>query len=91
MLFGGLIFREAYFRRSLLLEGILRLGLTIKTDNSNSPWAYIREGLLSEAYLRLRFRGGVGYFWEGLLSEFCMALAPDGKDGRCPFLLLCDH
>ena len=23
------------------------LGLTIKTVNPNSPWAYIREGLLS--------------------------------------------
>ena len=49
------------------------LGLTIKTVNSNSPWAYIREGLLSEGYLRLRFGGlifGRAYFWEGLLSEF---------------------
>ena len=33
------------------------LGLTIKTADSNSPWAYIREGLLSEGYLRLRFGG----------------------------------
>ena len=49
------------------------LGLTIKTPNSNSPWAYIREGLLSEEYLRLRFGGLIferAYFWEGLLSEF---------------------
>ena len=48
-------------------------GLTIKTVNSNIPWAYFREGLLSEGYLRLRFGGlifGRGYFWEGLLSEF---------------------
>ena len=37
------------------------LGLTIKTVNSNSPWAYIREGLLSEGYLQ-----DLG----GLLSEF---------------------
>ena len=52
--------------------------MTIKTANSNFPWAYIREGLLSEGYLRLRFGGGGGgglifgrvYFWEGLLSEF---------------------
>ena len=29
----------------------------LKTANSNSPWAYIREGLLSEGYLRLRFGG----------------------------------
>ena len=48
-------------------------GLTVKTVSSNSPWAYIREGLLSEGYLRLRFGGlifGRAYSWEGLLSEF---------------------
>ena len=51
-MFGG-----AYFRRGLLSEGILhfKMGWTwqyqdnnlkqIKTANSNSPWAYIREGL----------------------------------------------
>ena len=33
------------------------LGLTMKTASTNSPWAYIREGLLSEGYLRLRFGG----------------------------------
>ena len=33
------------------------LDLTIKTASTNSPWAYIREGLLSEGYLRLRFGG----------------------------------
>ena len=44
-------------------------GLSIKTASSNSPWAYIRKGLLSrsEGYLGLRFGGGGG----GLLSEFC--------------------
>ena len=31
--------------------------LTAKTASTNSPWAYIREGLLSEGYLRLRFGG----------------------------------
>ena len=34
---------------------------------------YIREGLLSGGFLRLRFGGfiiGRAYFWEGLLSEF---------------------
>ena len=35
------------------------LGLTIRTVDSNSPWAYIREGLLSEGYLRLRFKGHI--------------------------------
>ena len=33
------------------------LGLTIKTATNNSPWAYFREGLLSEGFLRLRFAG----------------------------------
>ena len=27
----------------------------LKTASTNSPWAYIREGLLSEKFLRLRF------------------------------------
>ena len=29
-----------------------------KTASTNSPWAYIREGLLSEGYLLLRFGEG---------------------------------
>ena len=35
-----------------------------KTASTNSPWVYIREGLLSEGFLRLRFGGA--YFWDGL-------------------------
>ena len=35
-----------------------------KTASTNSPWAYIQEGLLSEGFLRLRFVGA--YFREGL-------------------------
>ena len=77
----------AYFRGSLFSEGLIIGGnfafqngsdLTIKTTSTNSPWAYIREGLLSEGYLRLRFWGlifGRAYFFfggggGGLLSEF---------------------
>ena len=44
------------------------LDLTIKTASTNSPWAYIREGLLSEGYLHLRFGGlifGRAYLWGG--------------------------
>ena len=33
------------------------LGLTIKTASANSPWAYTREGLLSERFVRLKFGG----------------------------------
>ena len=42
------------------------LGLTITTANSNSPWAYIREGLLPKGYLHLRFGGlisGKAYYY----------------------------
>ena len=42
------------------------LDLTIKTASTNSPWASIREGLLSVGYLRLRFGGlifGRAYFF----------------------------
>ena len=32
--------------------------IKLKTANTNSAWAYIREGLLSERYLGLRIGGG---------------------------------
>ena len=56
----------AYFRRGLLLEG---------TASTNSPWANVREGLLSVGFVRLRFGGlifGTAYFFlgGGLLLEF---------------------
>ena len=40
----------------------------LKTASTNSPWAYIRKGLLSEGFLRLRFGGlifGRAYFFGG--------------------------
>ena len=61
------LFCWAYFRGSLFSEGLIiggnfafqnGLDVTIKTASTNSPWACIREGLLSEGYLRLRFGGG---------------------------------
>ena len=54
----------AYFRGSLFLEGLIigrnfafqnGLGLTIKQLALTVHWANIREGLLSEGFLRLRF------------------------------------
>ena len=42
----------------------------LKTASTKSLWAYIREGLLSEGYLRLRCGGlifGWAYFWRGLI------------------------
>ena len=70
------------------------LDLTMKTASTNSPWAYIREGVLSEGHLRLRFGGlifGRTYFGGrgggGLLSEFygtstatCVSLTECQKD-----------
>ena len=76
------LFCWAYFRGSLFSEGLIiegnfafqnGLDLTIKTASTNSPWAYIQEGLFR--YLCLRYGGA--YFWAylgwgggGLLSEF---------------------
>ena len=60
------LFFWTYFWGSLFSEGLIiggnfafqnGLDLTIKTASANRPWAYIREGLLSERYLRLRFVG----------------------------------
>ena len=82
----GLIFvQKAFllglFSGKLVLEGFIiggnfafqnGLDLTIKTASINCPWAYIREGLFSEGYLRLRFGGlifGRAYFLGGLFSE----------------------
>ena len=81
------------------MEGIFLfqngLDLTMKTASTNCPWPYIREGLLSEGYLRLRFGGlifGRTYFGGrgrggGLLSEFygtsiatCVSLTECQKD-----------
>ena len=58
---GKLIFGGACYWREWV-----RLDLTIKTASSNSPWAYIWEGLLSEGYLRLKFGGlifGRAYYY----------------------------
>ena len=65
------------------------LGLTISSlkyyENSlkqltkastNSPWAYIWEGLLSEGYLRLRFGRlifGGAYFWGAYYRNFTVS------------------
>ena len=61
-----LMFVQKAFLLGLFLEGLVigrnfafqnGFDLSIKNSNSNSPWAYIREGLLSEGYLHLRFGG----------------------------------
>ena len=69
-----LIFRGAYYWKGFCISKWV--GLENKTASTNSPWAYIWEGLLSEGFLRLRFGGIIfrrAYFGGGgggLLSEF---------------------
>ena len=77
---GELIFGGAYYWKEFCvskwvgLDNKNRLKLyenslkRLKTASTNSPWAYIREGLLLEGFLRLRFGGLIfrrAYFWEG--------------------------
>ena len=75
----GLIFVQKAFLLGLVSEGLIiggnfafqnELCLTIKTALTNSPWAYVREGLSTERYLRQRLEGGGGYFREGLFFIF---------------------
>ena len=66
---GQLIFGGAYYWKEFCVSKLLGLNnknslkdyenslKQLKTASTNSPWAYIREGLLWEGYLRLRFRG----------------------------------
>ena len=63
---GELIFGVACYRKEFCVTKWC--GLSIKTASSNSSWPYIREGLLSEGYLCLRFGGA--YFREGLIFFF---------------------
>ena len=67
------LFCWAYFRGSLFSEGLIigrnfkfqnGLDLTVKTAGTNSPWAYIREGLLSQRIFASEIWGT--YFREGL-------------------------
>ena len=60
---GELIFGGAYYGKEFFVSKWV--GLDNKMVSSNSLWAYIWEGLLSEGFFRLRF------FWGGgLLLEF---------------------
>ena len=52
---GELIFGGAYYWKEFCVSNWV--GLDNKTASTNSPWAYIWEGLLSEGFLRLRFGG----------------------------------
>ena len=58
-------------------------GLDLKNSNSNnSQWAYNREGLLSEEYLRLRFGeliSGSLIFGELVVILYCIWSANSGN------------
>ena len=64
---GELIFAGAYYWKAFCISKWV--GIDNKTASTNSPWAYIWEGLLSEGFLRLRFGGPISR-GGGLLSEF---------------------
>ena len=80
---GELIFGGAYYWKEFCVSKWVGLdnknGLKhyenslkqLKTASTKSLWAYIREALLSEGFLRLRFGGGLifgrAYFWGGLI------------------------
>ena len=66
------LFCWAYFRWSLFLEGLVigrnfsfqnGFGLSIKTASNNSPWAYIREGLLFFFFFFFVVGGGGGAYY----------------------------
>ena len=66
-------FRGSLFSKELIIGGNFAfqngLDLKINSARTNSPWAYIREGLLWEGYLRLKFGGLISgrayFFWGG--------------------------
>ena len=63
---GEFIFRGVYYWKEFCLSKWVELDN--KTASTNSPWAYIWEGLLSEGFLYLRFGGlifGRAYFFFG--------------------------
>ena len=66
---GELIFGGACYQKQFYISKWVWL---VKIAGSNSPWAYIREGLLTEGHLRLRFGGGGGggLFSGGLIYLF---------------------
>ena len=83
-LFAGLIFGGEYCWKQFCISKWVGLDNNnsdkhyenslkqLKTANTNSPWAYNREGLLSEGFLRLTFGElifGRAYFCGALFSR----------------------
>ena len=69
---GELIFGGAYYWREFCISKWV--WFVKRNNNSNSPWAYIREGLLFIGRIFVSEIWGAyfreGLFWGGLLSEF---------------------
>ena len=66
LVLGELIFGGAYYWKEFCVSKWVELHN--KTASTNSPQAYIWEGLLSEGFLHLRFGGlilGRAYFFLG--------------------------
>ena len=59
---GELFFGGAYYWKEFCISKWV--GPDNKTTSTNSPWACIWKGSLSEGFLRLRF-GGLTFFWGG--------------------------
>ena len=85
------LFCWAYFPGSLFSEGLIigrnfafqnGPGMKIKTASTNSPWAYIREGLLSEGFVRLRFGGGGGGLIFGVAYDRNFTVLPINKETK---------
>ena len=75
---GKLIFGGAYFRKEFCISKWV--GIDNKTASTNSPWAYIWEGLLSEGFLHLRFGGlifGRAYYQNFMVVCFDFPLFQD--------------
>ena len=83
---GELIFGGAYYWKEICVSkwvgvddknSLKHYENSPKTASTNSPWAYIREGLLSEGFLRLRFGGlifGRAYFSGAYYRNFTLLL-----------------
>ena len=75
LFYGELIFGGAYYWKEFCVSKWVGLdnkkawNITkrAKTASTNSPWAYIRKGLLSEGFLGLRFGGGFFFLGGGLI------------------------
>ena len=80
---GELIFGGAFYWKEVCV--LKWVGLDNDTASTNSTWAYIWEGLLSEGFLRPRFGGlifGRAYFLGGLIIGILYGIFEKRKANR---------